>query len=323
MPLALLAALAGSFALHAAALFLPDLELSSVSEPVPLTAELRPPPRPPAPEPEAKKAVPPAARPHPERHAARPAKAPANQPSPPEAAAPAAEAAVVVPEKPSEPPPQPEPPARPAEPLLPSRGYIRYAIAKGTQGFVIGRAEHRWEFIDGHYRITALTETVGLAALLKPTSFQYESSGRLTAFGLQPERFATRRNGAETKENAAFDWESHRVTLERDASQYEVRDGAQDLLSFHYQLAYLARLEEGSDMGVASGKKFERYHFDSLGEEKLDTPAGQFRTLHLRVQTDATTELWLAIEHRLLPVKIRYTDRKGESFEQVATEIGM
>ena len=35
-------------------------------------------------------------------------------------------------------------------------------------------------------------------------------------------------------------------------------DGAQDLLSFHYQLAYLGRLAEGVSLGVASGKKYER-----------------------------------------------------------------
>ncbi len=112
------------------------------------------------------------------------------------------------------------------------------------------------------------------------------------------------------------------MTLARDGSRHEVRDGAQDLLSFHYQLGYLAKLVDGATMGVASGKKFERYRFDALGEEETTTPAGRFRTLHVRVQTDSVTELWLALDRLMLPVKIRYTDRKGDSFEQVATELG-
>ena len=46
------------------------------------------------------------------------------------------------------------------------------------------------------------------------------------------------------------------------------------------------------------------------------------RTLHLRAMTDSVTEIWLALDHHRLPVKIRYTDKKGDIFEQVATEIG-
>ena len=33
-------------------------------------------------------------------------------------------------------------------------------------------------------------------------------------------------------------------------------------------------------------------------------------------------EVWLALDRERLPVKIRFTDKKGESFEQVATELG-
>ena len=46
------------------------------------------------------------------------------------------------------------------------------------------------------------------------------------------------------------------------------------------------------------------------------------RTLHLRAMTDNVTEIWIALDRLRLPVKIRFTDKKGESFEQVATELG-
>lgn len=208
------------------------------------------------------------------------------------------------------------------EPRQSANGSIRFAIYRGTQGLEIGRAEHRWAFVDGTYHLTAITETTGLAALFKPVRVELESRGRLATFGLQPEQFTTRRNGGETNENASFDWSRHQVILARDGSHAPIREGAQDLLSFHYQLGYLAALDQGVSIGVATGKKFERYNFAALGEEQLETPAGRFRTLHLRVQTESTTELWLATEREMLPVKIRYTDRKGDSFEQVAIELG-
>ena len=76
-----------------------------------------------------------------------------------------------------------------------------------------------------------------------------------------------------------------------------------------------------TNLGVVTGKKYELYAVDSLGEEVIETPAGRFRTLHLRAMTDNVTEIWIALDRERLPVKIRFTDKKGESFEQVATDI--
>lgn len=324
MPIAFLAALAGSLALHAAALFLPDIDLSTAPEPPPLTAELKP--LPPAPEPPAKPAE------TPPKPKATPAKPKVVRAQPAEPAAPSVPAVAAPTPEPTPEPPTPAPvqaaepvaaPAPPpAEPRLPASGRIRYAVYRGDRGFQVGRAEHAWEFADGRYRISIVTETSGLAALFKSVLIELESRGTFTANGLQPEHFTTRRNGVATDENADFDWAAHEVVLARNGNRYPVRDGAQDLVSFHYQLGYLARLVDGASMGVASGKKFERYSFDAVGEEDIDTPAGRFHTLHVRVQTDSVTELWLATDKLMLPVRIRYTDKKGDSFEQVATALG-
>jgi hypothetical protein len=144
----------------------------------------------------------------------------------------------------------------------------------------------------------------------------------MVAGGLQPEIFRSLRNGADSKENADFEWSTATVALTRDGSVREIAAGTQDILSLNYQLAYLGKLAEGSTIGVVTGKKYERYTLDSLGEEEIEVPAGRFRTLHLRAMTDNTTEIWIALDRQRLPVKIRFTDKKGESFEQVATELG-
>ena len=38
--------------------------------------------------------------------------------------------------------------------------------------------------------------------------------------------------------------------------------------------------------------------------------------------TESTTEIWIALDRYRLPVKIRFIDKKGDSFEQLVTEIG-
>ena len=326
MPVALFAALLGSLAIHAAALFGTDAELFG-GEPeatVPLRAELRPLPEPPATPPEAAPEAAPAA---PAKPAARPAKTPKlamTKPAPQAVpVAPATEtepAPEIAPEMPST---ATRPPAEPAKPILPATGTIRFAIYKESLGLQIGRAEHRWEFAeDGSYRLTGITETSGLAALFKPVRLQTESRGRMVAGGMQPDSYRTLKNGKDANENADFDWATGAVTLSRDGSVRPIAPGTQDILSLNYQLAYLGKLAEGSTLGVVTGKKYERYAIDSLGEEEIETPAGRFRTLHLRAMTDSVTEIWIALDRQRLPVKIRFTDKKGESFEQVATELG-
>jgi len=338
MPIALFAALVGSLAIHLVGLFGTDVELfGDEPEPQPLQAEIRPlPPAPPVLE------TPPVVKPAPSKPAAsKPAKprkvpAPARAQPAPVVASPVPEvmaetASENVPETAAEIAPDsastaadaaPVPP--PAKAILPSNGVIRFAIIKESLGLQVGRAEHRWEFReDGSYRLTGITETSGLVALFKPVRLQVESSGRLVAGGLQPETLRTLKNGKATNENADFSWSTAEVTLSRDGKLRPIARGTQDILSLNYQLAYLGKLADGASIGVVTGKKYERYALDSMGEEEIDTPAGHFRTLHLRAMTDSVTEIWIALDRGRLPVKIRFTDKKGESFEQVATEIGM
>lgn len=316
MPLALVIALAASLGIHAAALFGTDVEIfGGADEPVPLRAELQPPPPPPAAEQK------PAVKPRPKP--AKPAPLTTGKPSPnSETVAPAPES------KPSEIAPNlpstvATKVAAPAKPLLPAKGRMRFVIFYGTQGFQIGRAEHSWEFTeDGRYRLTGMTETSGLVALFKPLVFENESSGRLVAGGLQPETYRTRKNGKDANENADFDWLTAEVRLSRSGAVQPVSPASQDILSLNYQLAYLRHPEGGATVGVVTGKKYDRFALDSLGEEEIDIPAGHFRTLHLRAMGDTVTEIWIALDRHRLPVKIRYTDKKGDIFEQVATEIG-
>lgn len=325
MPLALVIALAASLGIHAAALFGTDVEIfGGADEPVPLRAELQPPPPPPAaeqkpvvkPRPKLPKPAPlTTAKPSPTVETVAPA--PETKPSEiapnlPSTLGPAVDSVVVATKE-----------QEPAKPLLPAKGRMRFVIYYGTQGFQIGRAEHSWEFTeDGRYRLTGMTETSGLVALFKPLVFENESSGRLVAGGLQPETYRTRKNGKDANENADFDWLTAEVRLSRSGAVQPVSPGSQDILSLNYQLAYLRKPEDGATVGVVTGKKYDRFALDSLGEEEIDIPAGHFRTLHLRAMGDTVTEIWIALDRHRLPVKIRYTNKKGDIFEQVATEIG-
>jgi hypothetical protein len=203
---------------------------------------------------------------------------------------------------------------------LPERGTIQYRVDRGDANFEIGIAQHTWEISDGHYRLTSLVETTGLAWLFKPIRSEMESRGTVTADGLRPDFFVMQKSSDGDRERIFFDWETKKARVGNRADQ-ELPDGAQDLLSFNYQLGFLPDLATGSTLPIAHGKKFKTYRLEVLGDEQIEIPAGAFRTLHLRAPGEKTTELWLAYDYLLLPVKIRHVDGDGDSYVQVATQI--
>ena len=322
MPVVLLLALAASLGVHGLVLFGGGFDPVTEPELLPLVAEIRPLPKPAPPLSVAKK-LPPQKK----------------QPLKPKAdplTVPAAE------QKQSDFPLHTDPPqfsgegqmnsrgdsanavpdAEPAvgEPRLPGRGQIDYRVDRGDSGFAIGVARHEWEIREEIYTLTSVLETTGLVGLFKSVRIQMESHGRMTSQGLRPDYFSIRRNDLGPKEDAAFDWGRMEIRVAGRGAQ-PLAEGAQDLLSFNYQLGFLPDLGTGSALPIATGKKYGVYRLEVLGDEEIELPAGVLRTLHLRAPGVNTTELWLAYDYLLLPVKIRHVDSKGDSLVQVATHI--
>lgn len=221
--------------------------------------------------------------------------------------------------------------ALPVEVTLPRKGSIRFSVEKG---FTVGESVHRWSLDGNEYSMTSVTQTTGLAALFQPVRLSWTSLGTLDASGLRPREFRVEKNGV-AGDSAEFDWTAMQLTLSSGAqSDVPLVSGAQDMLSVFYQLgmhlpALVDRAATHKDKAparaeimVATGRKFERYGFDVVGEETLSLKIGKHRTVHLRTASGKeATEVWLAPGLRNLPLMIRITDRKGESYDQIAESI--
>lgn len=203
---------------------------------------------------------------------------------------------------------------------LPPRGRIVYRVDRGDREFEIGRAISEWEVAEGRYVLRLQMETTGLVWLFKSYRIDMESRGWLTAVGLRPERFTIRRNGGTAKEHAEFDWSQMRLSV-ADKPPQPLDPGAQDLLSFNFHLGFMPDPKLATRLPIATGKKYAIYPLDAVGDEEIELPMGRVHTLHVRSAGEQTTELWLAYDYFLLPVKIRHVDRQGSSFVQVATNI--
>lgn len=211
--------------------------------------------------------------------------------------------------------------AAPAGTALPRSGRIQFAVNRGDQGFVIGRAVHRWRQDGARYQIESLTETTGLAAIFRPVTMVQKSEGDIVAATLQPREYRNERDGR-LVEAASFDWAGQRLSYTGGRSATLVA-GSQDMLSAFYQLGRQGP-EGGVELALTTGKKYETYRFVALGEETLNLRFGEVRTIRLKSGGEPgsdATEVWLAPALYGLPMKIRYTDRNGDAFDQTAEEI--
>lgn len=203
---------------------------------------------------------------------------------------------------------------------LPAHGRILYRVDRGDREFEIGRAVSEWEISDDRYVLRLQMETTGLVWLFKSYRIEMESRGWLTATGLRPEYFSIRRNDQAAKERATFDWAQMQVSV-ADKPPQALDPGAQDLLSFNFHLGFMPDSRVATHLPIVTGKKYAIYPLAVVGDEEIELPMGRVRTLHVRSAGEHTTELWLAYDYFLLPVKIRHVDREGGSFVQVATGI--
>lgn len=288
----------------------PAIEARLVQAPPPPPPVVKPAPRPPSPRPRPRPAPPPAPPPEPVVEPVAEGvpevlaeAAPTPEP-PPETTTPGPASAAV-----AEPVP---PPLNPLPPRLDLRYQLRYGLAAGEQTLL-------WVSQGERYTLTSVAAATGLAGMFYRGRFVQTSSGRITPQGLQPEEFWDQRG--EKRSSARFDNEQGHLTLtpEKGAPRHFTYSGpVQDALSLLVHLSLTAPPPEGPfTYTVFNGKKLRDYSYQVIDEVELETAIGPLRTLRLERtdQSDGRFEVWLAIDHYYLPVRLLRSDDKGNEVE--------
>ena len=188
-----------------------------------------------------------------------------------------------------------------------------------------GSAKITYSLNGQQYQLKSVMKPQGLAALIIGDLLQ-TSDGILTKNGLQPDNYLYQYSDkADKTYSAKFDWSNKKVNLMtvKGTKTAEIADGTQDLLSFMYQFMFIPPLER-MQISIATGKKLATYDYSFDGEQNINIPLGEIKTLHI-VHTgddnDEKTELWLALDYQYVPVKIRKTEKNGKIYELVAKRI--
>lgn len=210
---------------------------------------------------------------------------------------------------------------------LPARATYVYLTTGSEYKVLTGETSIAWTLADdGRYEARLATVALGITAL------ELKSTGAVRRFGLAPERF-TQKRIRRSEEAANFDWNKRRVTFSTRSFERELREGIQDRLSFQFQLMALAqRLPERFHAGaavefpVAGPDGVDNYAFLVGDEEMIVTELGEFVARKIERPrsvggADSRIEVWLAPALQWLPVKLRFTDRRGRTTENVLLRI--
>jgi hypothetical protein len=238
------------------------------------------------------------------------------------------------PASPSASPPQPvaDEPAvtalRMERPLAP-QGAIQFDIYFGANRFLVGHSELSWRIADDRYRLATNGKTIGLAALFYPFGMSSTSEGRVTAAGFEPDFFRLDQTGRKGEKQFRVEFDRAagiaRFTDPSGVRDVPLRPSTLDILSLVCQLS-VAKLEPGPlRLNLTNGRKLDTYDVEVGPQEIVETPMGDLRAVYVkqvRKPGDEGIEVWLAVDFAYLPVRMRFTDRKGSiAGEQLVTAV--
>jgi hypothetical protein len=207
--------------------------------------------------------------------------------------------------------------------VLPASGNYVYKMRDSRYSALSGTTTIEWRLDSVKQRYeTRLRSTVFGIPLA-----DISSVGTVQRFGLAPERYV-QKTGTRAPQAANLDWAQNVVTFSSRSYQRPAREGMQDRLSFQFQLMAIAQtlpevLRQGAtiSMDVAGTGDVEAYHFLVVGTEIVETGAGKIEALKLDRPKDgpaeARIEVWLAPSLRYLPIRLRFTDRRGNVTESL------
>ena len=200
----------------------------------------------------------------------------------------------------------------------PAHVEISYEIARN--GTTMAEVQHLLEHNDRLYQITETWKGRGLLSLRG--SATRTSRGLVSATGLKPLEFTDERSGRHTA-RAKFDWQSNTVTMQYkgDARVEPLPARAHDRLAFLFDFAFAPPVREVA-FDLLDGRGQSHHVYTVYGQERLKTPAGDFNALRvMRGSGNERSEIWLAVDHSFLPLRVLVTEMDGTSYDQVAVKI--
>ena len=213
-------------------------------------------------------------------------------------------------------------PPSPAK-TLPPRLDLAYKVFLGTQGFLIGEATYRFEHHGNEYRIATVAQARGLAALFFRGQGKIESTGLITASGLQPRQFAVERGSSDKRETAHFDWDAGLVTL-NDSTMLPLEPPSFDPMTLMWQAYFTPPESPVQTLNVVTTRRVVNYTIAREGNETITWPQGEIETERWHRKSDdgrIDAYFWLAPQMHYVLVKMRGSQTSRGTLEALLDTI--
>jgi Protein of unknown function (DUF3108) len=192
------------------------------------------------------------------------------------------------------------------------------------EGRDVAELVERVEISGNSYQMIETSKGKGIFAVLG--NAKRTSRGSIEGGILKPVEFSDERSGRATA-RAWFDWKAKTVTMQHtgDKGVEEMPPNTQDRVSYLLAVALMPGHNKNMKFSIFDGKGQSRHEYDVDGNEKLQTPFGEFNTVKIvrRYEPGAKdrVEVWLAVEPGYLPVRVVNVDKDGRRCEHVAKRI--
>lgn len=166
------------------------------------------------------------------------------------------------------------------------------------------------------YHFKSYSMSVGLLAFQKDESRDEQSQGFIENKLVKPEKYnflQLQANEVQRDVSITFDWGAETAinNHKHKNSLWEMSIPAKTMDKLSYQLALMLKLNDNPgkqfSFDIADGGKVKQYQFKILGEERVYTSLGSYKSIkieHLRYQKNKNITLWCAPRLNYLPVKI-------------------
>ncbi len=197
---------------------------------------------------------------------------------------------------------------------IPAAFQADYTVAKGS--LKLGNLHTSLKINGNRYSYHKYTKSSGLAKLLTGIKITENTDGHISGQNLRPTTylFNQSKRSKSKIDKIQFADNSAKGNYKGKAYSEAISSVTQDRASLELVLARDVALNKAklSYSVVERGRK-KQYNFQKLGNEKIQTPAGIFNTVKVKVQRAGgkrETIFWLAKETDYMPVKIRHREKK-------------
>jgi hypothetical protein len=188
---------------------------------------------------------------------------------------------------------------------------------------LIGEATYRFEHHGNEYRIATVAQARGLAALFFRGQGKVESTGLITAGGLQPREFAIERGSSDKREVAHFDWDAGLVTL-NDSTKLPLEPPSFDPMTLMWQAYFTPPESSVQTLNVVTTRRVVNYTVAREGNETITWPQGEIETERWHRKSDdgrIDAYFWIAPQMHYVLVKMRVSQTARGTLEAVLDTI--